>query len=248
MAVGFLGALCFLVSPSVETASGRGRRFAWALACALGAALLLSNTRGAALGAAAGAGAVLLFIKGWRRWSVFALAAFAAAIAVMEGIAMASGRSLLSDLMGASQSNNQLLRLTLWSVAWSMAADHPWTGVGPGNYRTAFNDYYAGPLDGKETSWGSAHNLYLHQLAERGALGLAALALLLGALWFRALRRARENPSALNLWAFGTATAFLVMNLTEVALQVELVWMLVWSIWILAEVEHRRWKGRERPA
>ncbi|HAH07068.1 MAG TPA: hypothetical protein DCM05_11215 [Elusimicrobia bacterium] len=240
MAVGFLGAFAFLLSPSEETSSGRGRRAVWALAALLGAALLLSNTRGAALGAAAGAAAVLFFTKGWRRWSVLAAAVFAAVVAVMEGLAMLSGRSLVGELTGSAPSQNQLMRLTLWSVAWSMAADHPWTGVGLANYRTAFNTYYGGPLDGRETTWGDAHNLFFHQLAERGLLGLGALLLLLGVLWWRAFQRAREDAGALNLWALGTATALPVMSLTESALQVELVWMLVWTIWLLAEAQHRR--------
>lgn len=240
MAVGFLGAFAFLLSPSEETAAGRGRRLAWGLAALLGAAMLLSNTRGAALGAAAGALALLFFTKGWRRWSVLAMAAFAALIAAMEGLAMLSGRSLVNELAGSGASGQQLLRLTLWSVAWSMAADHFWTGVGLANYRTAFNAYYGGALEGGAKDWGDAHNLFLHQLAERGVLGLGALLLLLGVLWWRALRRAREEPSALNLWAFGTATALPVMSLTESALQVEMVWMLVWAVWLLAEAEHRR--------
>jgi O-antigen ligase len=235
-AIGLLGAFCFLVRPDPETSSGAARRGVWALAFLLLAAMLLSNTRGAAAGAAAGCLAVLLLVRELRRWSARALLACAGGLALMEGAAFFMGRSLVGG-------RGQFLRLSLWEVALRMGLDHPWLGVGLNNYRTAFPGYYLGIVEGPERVWGSAHNLFLHQFAERGLLGLCALLLLLAAFWIRALDRVREKESALNLWAFSSATAFLVMNLTEVALEVEIVWMLVFFVWLLAEAGHRAREG-----
>ncbi|MEK9145797.1 MAG: O-antigen ligase family protein, partial [Elusimicrobiota bacterium] len=238
-AVGLLGAFCFLLSPSPETSSGRPRRLLWGLAALLGAGLLLSSTRGAALGAAAGALAVLWLAPHWRRWSAAALLACALAFVAMD--LSHSDRSILNEaLTKSSVERPQLMRLTFWSVALRMGLDHPWTGVGLNNYRTAFNRYYQGPLEGGAKDWGDAHNIYLHQFAERGLLGTAALLWLLFVFWRRSLARARERPGAENLWAYGTATAFLVMNLTETAFQTELAWMLVFFVWLWAEAAHRR--------
>ena len=58
-------------------------------------------------------------------------------------------------------------------------------------------------------------------------------------LWRRSYERARLNPDAFNLWALSSTAAFTVMNLTEVALQVEQVWMLFFLIWIWAEKRHQ---------
>lgn len=240
-AVGLIAGLSGLVAPAPETASGAPRRMLWVWTAALGLALFLSNTRGAALGAAVGIVALFPHLQRYRRWSVYALLIAAAVLVVMEGIAYVNSRSLFAQLVGLQTgSTAQMVRLDLWKAAVRMALSHPWTGVGPGHYRTVFGAYFHGLLDGGVRTWGTAHNLYLHHLAERGILGLGALLLLLGALWYRALERVRRRPDALNLWAYGTVTAFLVMNLTEVALQVELVWMLVWTVWLLAESEHRR--------
>ncbi|MBI2362963.1 MAG: O-antigen ligase family protein [Elusimicrobia bacterium] len=130
-------------------------------------------------------------------------------------------------------------RLTLWDVAVRMGLDHPWTGVGVNNYRALLPSYHRGSFEDFTTSWGTAHNLYLHHFAERGLVGLAALGWLLWTMASRAFARARRAPGFWTLWAWGTTVAFLVMNLTEVALQTELVWLLVWTVWLAAEAQAR---------
>ena len=145
--------------------------------------------------------------------------------------------------MGQSSSNmlqGQSMRFVYWDVAWRMGMDHLWTGVGHNNYRALFPHYFIGVMEDGSRSWGTAHNLYLHHFAERGLLGLGALLLFLGAFWLRALRRALIRPDAWQLWGLATATAFLIMNLTEVALQVEMIWMLVFFVWIWAEAIFRQ--------
>jgi len=62
-------------------------------------------------------------------------------------------------------------RLAHWSAAVGMFADHPWLGVGIGNYAVAYGDYALGrwrdPL-------GHAHNYFLNVAAEAGIVGLLA--------------------------------------------------------------------------
>ena len=82
-------------------------------------------------------------------------------------------------------------------------------------------------------AWGNAHNVYLHQLAERGFLGLI---LLLAALWLMLLgawRAEQARRDAWTLWAAAATAAFLVMNLTEVAWQTEQVFTLFIFVWLL---------------
>lgn len=71
-------------------------------------------------------------------------------------------------------------RAYVWHTAWVMFLDHPWLGMGPGEFKDAYTAYLAkaGYLitelpDRRLMPW--AHNLYLEQLAERGVLGFMAL-------------------------------------------------------------------------
>jgi O-antigen ligase len=95
-----------------------------------------------------------------------------------------------------------LERMAHWQSAVEMWADHPWLGVGIGNYATAY-PRYALPL------WplplGHAHNYYLNMGAEAGMLGLLSYLLLWGsalALSWQATRRATG-------WCWGVALGVL---------------------------------------
>lgn len=236
MAFAALGTGAFLLAPDPRAP----RRAVVALGGLLGAALFFSNTRGAFAGAAAGLCAMGALVPAWRRR--LALAAVAS-LALFTALDLAwPSRSLIRGLLGQTpqdvgEAQTQFARLYMWKGAVQMAADHPWLGVGIGGYREFLPRYVPVSFDGNETSMGNAHNLYLHHLAERGLLGLAALGWLLWSYAARAARRAAASPDALRLWSFGAAAAFLVMNLTEAALQVEVVWMTAVLVWTAAEAE-----------
>lgn len=241
MAFGLLGACCFLISAQERS---KGERAAAILVAVLtGAALLLSKTRMAMVGCAAGLVSVCLLLPRLRRWTLAAASLAAVPFLLSDGPRFE--HTLGEELSrwrqtGEFAAQGQLTRVILWSAAWRMGVDHIWTGVGPHGYRNQFPFYYNGDLQAVTNMLGNAHNLYLHQFAERGLIGLAALLALLAAYWRRALQRARSRPDAWNLWAFASANAFLVMNLTEVALQTEIIWMLVFLAWLLAESIHRK--------
>jgi O-antigen ligase len=68
-------------------------------------------------------------------------------------------------------------RMAHWQAGWYMFLDHPWLGVGAGNYAAAYADYFVGTW---REALGHAHNYYLNILAELGVVGGALLVLLLG--------------------------------------------------------------------
>ncbi len=241
IAIALLGGLAYLTSPDVED-TPRLRFGATAFTALMALALMLSQTRAAILSAFVGATAILILQRNYRKLVFIAIPLAILGIVAVEVTMPQRGlvAPILSALRTGKTNNKQLLRLHLWDGAVQMAADRPLTGVGHNNYRTELPKYVTTLFDDGTKSFGTAHNLYIHHLAERGLIGLAALFWLLGAFLLQAWRRCRDKPTALNLWALGTTVAFLVQNMTEVALQVEILWMLVFFIWILSESSYTR--------
>ncbi len=81
--------------------------------------------------------------------------------------------------------NSMLVRWQYWAATARMYADHPWTGVGPGN----FSDYYAHykPAAALE-SVSDPHSFLLSLLTQYGPLGLLAFLATVGVPLGRALR------------------------------------------------------------
>ncbi|MBI4370937.1 MAG: O-antigen ligase family protein [Elusimicrobia bacterium] len=204
-----------------------------AAVAALGTALLLNQTRAALAGIVAGLAAAAWADPRWRRRLAAGAATAAAAAGAWE---LWAGERSLRALLSGGAASAQNARLVLWRVACGIFRDHPLFGSGPGNYRLLYPTYHSGLLDGEKT-WGSAHNLFLHQAAERGLVGLIALALVCLVLGRDAWRRAREHRDAWSLWALSSGAAFLVMNLTEIALQTEQVATLFLILALLPAVE-----------
>lgn len=75
-------------------------------------------------------------------------------------------------------------RIAMWKTAWTAFLQKPWVGGGPGWYRSFAR---SGIADGtvSPTIWhyDHPHNQYLYQASSSGILGLAALVVLMAALW-----------------------------------------------------------------
>jgi O-antigen ligase len=106
-------------------------------------------------------------------------------------------------------------RLAHWQAAIAMWADHPYLGVGVGNYAVAYLGYnlprWYEPL-------GHAHNVYLNFGAEAGLLGFLAY----GALWiasiWQALRAAAVSDrfvAAVGAGVLGALTHATIHNLFD---------------------------------
>lgn len=218
-----------LAAPREKPPGAAFRRVAWPLLALVFVALVLSGTRGAVLGFLGGLLAIAAARPALRRAILVLLPVGVLAFAAADLIPQQGGRSVLAELSGAE--GGQSYRLQLWSAGWRMFLARPTTGVGPGNYRLEYERLPDARRD-QEGSYGNAHNLFVHHLAERGLVGLAATLLLFGVLWACA-RRAGRDPSALSLAALGATAGFTIMNLTEVALQTEQVSMAFFFLWLL---------------
>jgi O-antigen ligase len=97
-----------------------------------------------------------------------------------------------------------LERLAHWQAGQRMFNDHPWLGVGIGNFGT---NYAAYALPHWYVSLGHAHNIFLNYLAETGVIGFAAFAASwLGVAWlaWRIAARSRGYRAALAIGVLGT--------------------------------------------
>ena len=193
------------------------------VAALTGLAVLMSWSRGAWLGFAAGTAVLLFFWPRQRRWGAALL--LVGALLFLAGLQLglipagvtdrlvSFGQDLqFGDVRGAdiNDANYAVLeRLAHWQAALDMAREQLWWGVGFGNYEPAYADY---ALINWPDALGHAHNYYINLLAEVGVVGLLAYAMLwLVIVWqtWRLLRRldGAERGIALGLLAAWTALA-----------------------------------------
>lgn len=150
----------------------------------LGIALLNGSRAGISVMAA-----TLMFMVGYRLWTAtrfkFTRAILAAVIlTVPAGLWYAA--SNVTTSMRAMSLSAASGRMPIWRAAANIVRDHPWLGVGPGNYTVAMLDGgYAEKLlyqvEGRYSGAEQAHNLLIHVAAETGVFG--ALFLLALFLW-----------------------------------------------------------------
>jgi putative inorganic carbon (HCO3(-)) transporter len=163
----------------------------------MGAALLMSWSRGAWLGFAAAF--ILMNLAHSRRAAVlFALLCLLAASVLLLGSVQALPQTIVQRFTGVlpylhvfdvrgvklTDANYAVVeRMAHWQAAWGMFNDRPWLGVGIGNYEPVYPAY---SLPGWTEPLGHAHNYYLNIAAEAGLIGLAAYFVLWGAAFWQA--------------------------------------------------------------
>lgn len=105
-----------------------------------------------------------------------------------------------------------LERLAHWKAAWDMFSDHPWLGVGIGNYPAVYGRY---AIPRWQDPLGHAHNYYLNILAEMGLVGFGAYVLFvvaaLATAW-KAVRCSQGYWHGVALGAFGMLVHLSVHN------------------------------------
>ena len=108
-----------------------------------------------------------------------------------------------------------LERMAHWQAALAMWADHPWFGVGIGNYEVVYARY---ALPMWPLPLGHAHNYYLNIGAEAGTVGLGAYLLLWSValvIAWRSTRRTQGWEWAVSLGVFGALVHLCVHNLFD---------------------------------
>jgi len=157
------------------------------------------------------------------------------------GAAIVSGLALSQVPFVAARLAHQLdpqhstfgLREAIWSVTLRMLRDHPVFGAGISGYQTVMKHYRTPNLHPEPY----AHNIFLTTWSEVGLIGLAAFAVILFALLWRAARNFGSAHDLYRplLWGiFGAWVVFIVHGLVDSP-----YWKndLSLEFWILAAVE-----------
>lgn len=124
-------------------------------------------------------------------------------------------------------------RMSHWQTAIAMWDQHPWLGVGVGNFNERFTEFAVHPQFSE--SQGHAHNYYLHLLAETGIVGLLAYVVLIVSvlvIGWKAYRSPDSLARAIGIGVIGTTTALVVHNIFEnlhvlnITVQMAFLWAL----------------------
>jgi putative inorganic carbon (HCO3(-)) transporter len=223
-------ALCMALCPANPP---RFRLLSSGAAGLLGIGIGLSQSRGAWLGVAV---ATLCLLLAWSRFTrrlliPCALAGTLALALAVSGLLPAAILDRLGQTIEyfgvfdvrtvevTSENWAVVERMAHWQAGWYMFLDHPWLGVGAGNYAAAYPQYFVGTW---REALGHAHNYYLNILAELGVLG-GGLLLLLLALAFRQLGGALVRSELMRgtFWRavlagiFGGLIVFCVHNMFD---------------------------------
>jgi hypothetical protein len=224
LAMVLVAALPLALMQMLEPGARLGRRGLAALAAGLAlVATFFTYSRASLLGV--GLIVVVLVIKHPRRRWVLAggAAALLAAVAIMPSTFF--GR--LATLTEVTQARHEAIpdesfqiRLNADVAGALMFVQHPWLGVGPGNYPVNYMHYSELSGLAVDPTMRDPHNLYVQIAAETGLAGLVSFAALLWTSFSlmergrRRLRRLRADRYADLIWALELAVVtYLTLSL-----------------------------------
>lgn len=211
--------------------------YAGAMAVLVGA-LVMTGTRGAALGCAAGLVVLLFTARGPRgRVDVLVLGAAVAALGVLafsDTILAFVARGETTEKLASLNS-----RTDLWALAMKAYAESPVFGRGLGASRGLFLD---------DIGLGGGHNAFINALVDNGAVGAAIFAGLLLTLGFVLLMLARHRTLRSDAgMLLGILGFFLADSMTTEGLAAPANVSGIWLLLLIAWTETLRRQGGDPP-
>jgi O-antigen ligase len=148
-----------------------------------------------------------------RKWAAVAALVVVGSMTVALSPVLQQRFNLFNELRAPSfQTLNHLLsfRMNIWDTAYHMVKDRPLTGVGPGAFQAAYNQYSQQADDvfvGGEARAFHAHQLYIGLAAETGMIGLLAFCTIvwLAIRWYWSAlpeQRAQAWPYAMGMMVY----------------------------------------------
>ncbi|MEK6732830.1 MAG: O-antigen ligase family protein, partial [Candidatus Omnitrophota bacterium] len=124
-------------------------------------------------------------------------------------------------LMNIDNPQNSITqRMNYWRTAIGVIKDHPFLGVGPGNFQEVFLKYKIG----LSTNTRYAHNIFLHMWAEAGILGFAGVCFFLFSLLQKGLKNNKQK------FIFLAIVVFILHNLIDNSYFIPETGLLWWAI------------------
>ncbi len=201
----------FLVAVPLWSTTTRARRVTYGLLLLpVTLAVVLSFSRGALLLGLP----MALLAMGWQaggryRWLtvIFTLICLLALLPLLHSPRFAS---LLEPDQGST-----FFRLGVWRSSLNLIREHPWTGIGPGNFLEAYRTRYVLPSAWEEFNLEHPHNLYLDHWTRLGILGVLAGVAVQIAFFRHQLRRSGELDRGLSIAMTGSMAALLAHGLVD---------------------------------
>jgi putative inorganic carbon (HCO3(-)) transporter len=178
------------------------------------AGIVMSWSRGAWLGLAASGLVVMMVHSGRSRLVLISLILILAVTGLLSGFgllppAISARLADLGSFMGPLNPNAVEItdanfsvyeRVAHWYAGLAMFANHPWFGVGAGNFSVVYATY---ALARWQQSLGHAHNIYINVAAETGLIGLIAFLVMWGAAFVTTLCSIRNTTGYSRAVAVG---------------------------------------------
>lgn len=199
-----------------------------ATAAICGAALLLTFSRGALVGA----GIAVVLVAWWGRRRRLSAALGVAAVAVGGLLTLTAGSRILSLFSGGSGS----ARVEIWRSALAMERDHPIFGVGLDQFLYQYAPRYVAPAAWDERFTSHPHNLILDVWLRLGIMGLVVAAAYVVVV-FRGARRAIRQRSCLGLAALGALVAGAIHGMVDNGYFLPGLALAFWFLTALLELE-----------
>lgn len=122
----------------------------------------------------------------------------------------------IKSMVSPRDAHNQP-RIKIWSITLEIGKDHPFTGVGPGNWKLKMADYLEGfGFLREQINWYRPHNDFLWNLAEKGIFGLllffGLFVLTAYYLLYVILRSEKKDDKILSLCLFAGLIAYIVVS------------------------------------
>jgi len=220
------GALTWLVFIPVTVAIGlwtQGRiRRSWpwliglgVLTAALLLALLLTQSRSAWIGVAAGVAVLLWLLGRWGRVMLgigIAILMILLALGVPERLILNGGSSLVTAADQAAFNPSLVDRTEIWSRAIYGLQDFPFTGMGLGTFRYIMPVLYPLFSVSPDVDLGHAHNEWLQAGVDLGLAGLVAFVALQGLALVLTYRAFRMDWPVMMRWLMAGVLAGLVAH------------------------------------
>ncbi len=177
-----------------------------------------SASRAAWVAIAVGTLLVAYLIPTRKAWILIALGIFTIAIGIAS-VDRVRDRAKTVSAMGQDGSSQS--RPRTWSAACRMAAGHPVSGIGAGNFSSFYSNWYEPPE--RNDTLRTANNDMLHLMAERGAI-IVVLLLTLYLLSFALLIEARKQQRVVLLGISLASLSFFISGLFNNVLTFHTLW------------------------